>query len=116
MAAMGPMGAPIPDPSMMGAMDAMGGMGMMGAPEQAPMPADENEMIMQLLEALLSKWQGGEDQIAGEKSGLLQMLMMMVGAQPPHPQDLVEPMDPMGQDDIPGMMDTNSADDTMGYA
>ena len=107
MAAMGPMGAPMPDPSMMG--------GMMDAMQGAPMPPDENEMILQLIEALLSKWQGGEQQIAGEKSGLLEMLMMLVGVQPPMPVDTGNPMDPMMLDDIPGQGDINPADDTMGY-
>lgn len=111
MAAMGMMGAPMPDPMGGGVPAApstavdLGGMGM--PPTMAP---TQDDLIMGSLQAVLGKWAGGQAQIAGEKDSLLQALMQLAGAQPPSaPEAFAEggaptnfgmgmegPVDPMG--------------------
>jgi hypothetical protein len=104
---MNPMGMGMPDPSMMGMdpmMDPMMGGGMDPSMDQAP-PMSEDEAIIQLMQALLGKWGQDEAQLAGEKSGLLETMMMMLGAAPPAPADAMAEGGMMGmpEDDIPGM-------------
>lgn len=77
MAAMGGMGVPM-GPAMGPEMVDPGGM---GAPPVAP--ADPNEMMLQALMSVLGKWDNNESQIAGEKSALMQTLMMIASASPP---------------------------------
>jgi hypothetical protein len=101
MGAMGPMGGGMPplDPMMGGGMPPLGppGMGappmggdpMMGGMDPAMggmMPPSEDEMLIQLMQAAMGKWSSGEAQIAGEKSGIIQTLMMILGAAPPGPE------------------------------
>jgi hypothetical protein len=95
-------------------MAAMGGMGVgmgemgpgvdpggMGVP---PMPMDENEMMMQAMEAVLGKWQGAKAQIAGEQNSLMQILMLIAGAQPPGAEAAVMGSDPSGYGMSPDAM------------
>lgn len=80
MAAMGNMGMGLPgEPPIDGTAVDMGGMGV--AP--AVMPPDPNEMMLQALMAVLGKWESNDAQIAGEKSSLMETLMMIASAQPP---------------------------------
>lgn len=63
------------------------------APMMGPGAPTEDDMIGQLLEGVMMKWAGDQAQMAGEKSALLETLMMIAaagGAMPP--QDMVEGM------------------------
>lgn len=77
---MGPMG---PDP-MMGPMPPDPGMGMPMPPMGPdPMmggaaPMDENAMLMELIQAAMMKWEGGEAQLAGEKGAVIDTLMSIM--------------------------------------
>jgi hypothetical protein len=76
MAAMGGMGMGVPGMPGPEAVD----LGGMGVPPVAMNPAD---MIDQAMMAVRSKWASQEAQLAGEQNSLMEILMMLAGAQPP---------------------------------
>jgi hypothetical protein len=93
MAAMGNMGVPIPG-APMGEEPVAVDMGGMGVP---PAAMDPNEMMLQALTAVLSKWDSTDAQIAGEKNSLMETLMLIASANPPGAAEAaVMGGDPMG--------------------
>ncbi len=43
------------------------------------MPMDENQMILEMLQAVMGRWQQNEVQLAGEKQALVQTLAQLAG-------------------------------------
>lgn len=68
-----------------GGADAAASIEAHGAP-LAPQPS-ENDMLLAALQGLFSKWDKQESTMAGEKSSLLETLMMLAGSEPATPQE-----------------------------
>lgn len=91
MAAMGGMGVGVPGAPMGNEMVDMGGMGI------PPVAVNPEDLIDQAMLAVRSKWMSQEAQLAGEKNSLMEILMMLAGAQPPSAMDAgVMGSDPTG--------------------
>lgn len=73
------------------------------------MPMDENQMILEMLQQVMGRWQQGEAQLAGEKQALVQTLAQLAGVG--GMQGGMPPMGPGGPAIPPGM---HSMDDAGG--
>ena len=79
-----------------------------GAAPMGPPPAagDEDAMLAQLINAVLGKWSSDAQQIAGEKSALMEVLMQLAGAPAPMgmpgtPEETMGPEPELGMESLP---------------